>query len=96
MSLHQDQVARIDEWLRANVAEHCPACGLFSWWSIHDGLYGLPCVALDRLNVREGLELVATTCKRCSYTALFLASRIGVGPRATRVGSPLQGHGGLQ
>jgi hypothetical protein len=48
MSLHPDQVAKIDEWLRANVNEHCPACGLRSWWDIHDGLSGLPAVTLSR------------------------------------------------
>jgi hypothetical protein len=96
MSLHQDQVAKINEWLSANVTEHCPACGLRSWWSIHDGLYGLPYVSLDCLNLRQGLELVATTCKRCSYTALFLATRIGIGPRPARAVSPLPGQGGLQ
>jgi hypothetical protein len=92
MSLHTDQLARIDEWLRANVTEHCPACGLQSWWSIHDGLYGLPCVALDCLNLREGLELVAATCKRCSYTGLFLATRIGIGSRSTPAASRLPGE----
>jgi hypothetical protein len=96
MSLHQDQVAKIDEWLSANVTERCPACGLRSWWSIHDGLYGLPCVALDCLNLQQGLELVATTCKQCGYTALFLATRIGIGPRPAQAVSPLPEKGGLQ
>jgi hypothetical protein len=88
MSLHQEQITIIDAWLKATVSQQCPACGLPSWWDIHDGCYGLPSVALDCLNPNEGLELVAVTCKRCSYTALFLASRIGVCPRTDRAASP--------
>jgi predicted nucleic-acid-binding Zn-ribbon protein len=88
MALHQDQVARIHEWLTAHVHAQCPTCGLSNWWRIHDGLYGLPSVSLDSLNLREGLELTATTCKRCGYTAFFLAASMGVGPHPVPVDFP--------
>jgi predicted nucleic-acid-binding Zn-ribbon protein len=83
MALHQDQVARIHEWLLAHVHEQCPACGLSNWWQIQDRCYGLPCVALDSLNLGEGLEFIATTCRRCAYTAFFLASRMSIKPCTT-------------
>ena len=85
MALNQDQEARIGRWLAAHVHQQCPACGLSNWWQIHDGLYGLPSVSLDSLNLRGGLEFTATTCKCCGYTAFFLASRIGLGPSARTV-----------
>jgi predicted nucleic-acid-binding Zn-ribbon protein len=88
MTLHQDQVTRIHEWLAAHVHGQCPACGLRNWWQIHDGFYGAPSVSLDTLNLEEGLELVATTCKRCGYTAFFLATRMSVGPRTLTADSP--------
>jgi hypothetical protein len=88
MALHQEQVTKIDQWLSAHVHQECPACGLASWWQIHDGCYGLPSVSLDTVNLTEGLELVATTCKRCGYTACFLATRMGVGPCKVTVDPP--------
>ena len=81
MALHPDQLTRINEWLLSHVNQRCPTCGLTNWWQIHDGCYGLPCVSLDTLNLGEGLEFVATSCKNCGYTAFFLAARIGIGPR---------------
>jgi predicted nucleic-acid-binding Zn-ribbon protein len=78
----------INEWLAAHVRQQCPACGLSNWWDIHDGCYGVPGVSLDSLNLREGLELVVTTCKRCAYTAFFLATRMGVAPCTAAVDSP--------
>jgi predicted nucleic-acid-binding Zn-ribbon protein len=83
MALHPDQVAQIQEWLTAHVHQRCPACGLLNWWQIQDGCYGLPCVALDTLNLEEGLEFIATTCRACGYTAFFLASRMGINSRMT-------------
>jgi predicted nucleic-acid-binding Zn-ribbon protein len=88
MSLHQDQLTTVNQWLAGHVQQQCPACGLLNWWQIHDGCYGLPCVSLDSLNVMEGLEFIAATCKRCGYTAFFLASRMGIGPRTANVDSP--------
>jgi predicted nucleic-acid-binding Zn-ribbon protein len=88
MALHHDQVARIDQWLAAHVRQQCPACGLSKWWEIQDGYYGLPSVSLDTLNLKEGLEFIATTCKRCGYTAFFLATRVGVVPGTATVDSP--------
>jgi predicted nucleic-acid-binding Zn-ribbon protein len=88
MTLHQDQVARINEWLAAHVHGQCPACGLWNWWQIHDGFHGVPGVSLDTLNLEEGLEFVATTCKRCGYTAFFLTTRMSLGPRPPTADSP--------
>jgi predicted nucleic-acid-binding Zn-ribbon protein len=78
MALHHDQLTRINEWLAAHVCRQCPTCGLSNWWQVQDGYYGLPCVSLDTLNVQEGLEFIATTCKGCGYTAFFLAKRMGL------------------
>jgi predicted nucleic-acid-binding Zn-ribbon protein len=78
MALHHDQLTRINEWLAAHVCRQCPTCGLSSWWQVQDGFYGVPSVSLDTLNLREGLEFIATTCKGCGYTAFFLATRVGV------------------
>jgi predicted nucleic-acid-binding Zn-ribbon protein len=88
MALHQDQVTKINQWLAAHVHRQCPACGLSNWWQIQDGCYGLPCVALDALNLGEGLEFIATTCERCGYTAFFLASRMGIAPRTATMQLP--------
>jgi predicted nucleic-acid-binding Zn-ribbon protein len=87
MALHQDQLTRINEWLSAHVYQQCPACGLSNWWQIHDSFYGLPSMSLDTLNLKEGLEFVAATCKSCGYTAFFLATRMGIGPRAVTADS---------
>jgi predicted nucleic-acid-binding Zn-ribbon protein len=88
MALHHDQVTKINQWLAAHVHQECPACGLPNWWQIHDGFYGLPSLSLDTLNLEEGLEFIATTCKRCGYTAFFLTTKVGVGPRKPTVELP--------
>ncbi len=88
MKFHPDQVTRINQWLADHVRRQCPACGLLGWWQIHDGCYGLPSISLDTLNLGDGLEVVATTCKGCGYTAFFLAARMGVGPRAAAAEVP--------
>jgi hypothetical protein len=88
MALHHDQMTRISQWLAAHVSQPCPACGLSNWWQIQDGCYGLPSVSLDALNLEEGLEFIATTCKRCGHAAFFLARRMGVEPRTPTVELP--------
>jgi predicted nucleic-acid-binding Zn-ribbon protein len=88
MTLHHDQVTRINQWLANHVQERCPACGLRNWWQIHDGFHGVSSVSLDTLSLEEGLELVATSCKRCGYTAFFLATRMSLGPRPPTADSP--------
>jgi hypothetical protein len=87
MALDHDQVTRINQWLAANVHQQWPACGLANWCQIQDGIYGLPSISLDTLNLGEGLEFIATTCKRCGYAAFFLTTRIGVGSRTPTVES---------
>jgi uncharacterized protein (TIGR03000 family) len=89
MALHQDQVTRMNEWLAAHVREQFPACGLSNWWQIHDGFYGLPSVSLDTLNLKEVLEFVATTCKRCGNTGLLSGNKNGRWASDSRRGSSL-------
>ena len=88
MALHHDQLTRINQWLAAHVHRQCPTCGLSNWWQVHDGYYGVPSVSLDTLNLEEGVEFIATTCKSCGYTAFFLARRIGVEPRTPTMEVP--------
>jgi hypothetical protein len=78
VSLHQEQKRKIDDWMTQHVSEQCPNCGTARWWEPHDSIYALPNLALDTVNLKQGLELIAVSCKMCSFTGLFLAKRIGV------------------
>lgn len=78
MPINTEQLRKINENYNNNCPNKaCPSCG-HSTWSIQSEFVYAPQFVSGRLNMQNGIALVAYVCDHCFTTKFFSAASMGI------------------